>query len=76
MLQQSHGMEIRHRDKGKLSTPDEITGVFNRSILSSLNFVLGVDSSLTEMSTQNLSEGKGWPARKADDLTAICEPIV
>jgi hypothetical protein len=28
---------------------------------------------LTEMSTRNLSGGKGRPARKADNLTAICE---
>jgi hypothetical protein len=31
---------------------------------------------LTEMSTRNLPEGKVRPARKADNLTAICEPIV
>jgi hypothetical protein len=31
---------------------------------------------LTEMSTRNLSEVKGRKARKADNLTAICEPIV
>jgi hypothetical protein len=31
---------------------------------------------LTEMSTRNLPGGKGRPARKADNLTAICEPIV
>jgi hypothetical protein len=30
---------------------------------------------LTEMSTRNLSGGKGRPARKADNLTAICEPM-
>jgi hypothetical protein len=30
---------------------------------------------LTEMSTRNLSGGKGWPARKAD-LTVICESIL
>jgi hypothetical protein len=30
---------------------------------------------LTEMSTRNLPEGKGWPAHKADNLTALCEPI-
>jgi hypothetical protein len=30
----------------------------------------------TEMSTGNLPEGEGRPARKADNLTAICEPIV
>jgi hypothetical protein len=31
---------------------------------------------LTEMSTRNLAGGKGRPARKADNLIAICEPIV
>jgi hypothetical protein len=29
----------------------------------------------TEMSTENLPRGKGLPARKADNLTAIFEPI-
>jgi hypothetical protein len=38
--------------------------------------VLGSTRPLTEMSTRNLPEGKGRPARKADNLTAICEPIV
>jgi hypothetical protein len=33
-------------------------------------------SLLTEMSTRNLPEGKGRPACKADNLTAICELIV
>jgi hypothetical protein len=28
------------------------------------------------MSAKNLPGGKGRPARKADNLTAICEPIV
>jgi hypothetical protein len=31
---------------------------------------------LTEMSTRNFAGGKGRPARKADRLTTICEPIV
>jgi hypothetical protein len=31
---------------------------------------------LTEMSTRNFSGSKGRPARKADNPTAICEPIV
>jgi hypothetical protein len=31
---------------------------------------------LTEMSTMNLPGGKGRPVRKADNLIAICEPIV
>jgi hypothetical protein len=30
---------------------------------------------LTEMSTRNLPGGKGRLALKADNLTAICEPI-
>jgi hypothetical protein len=37
---------------------------------------LGSTQSLAEMSTTNLPEGKGRPARKTDNLTAICEPIV
>jgi hypothetical protein len=38
---------------------------------------LGSTQPLTEMSTRNVLEGKGGlPARKADSLTAICEPIV
>jgi hypothetical protein len=37
---------------------------------------LGSTQTLTEMSTRNLSRGKGRPAPKADNLTAICEPIV
>jgi hypothetical protein len=32
--------------------------------------------SLTEMSTRNIPGGKGRPARKADNLTAICESIL
>jgi hypothetical protein len=31
---------------------------------------------LTEMSTRNIPGGKKRPAREADNLTAICEPIV
>jgi hypothetical protein len=31
---------------------------------------------LTEMNTRNLPRAKGWPVRRADNLTAISEPIV
>jgi hypothetical protein len=31
---------------------------------------------LTEVSTRNLTGGKRRPARKADNLTAICEPNI
>jgi hypothetical protein len=37
---------------------------------------LGSVQSRTEMSTRNLPGGKGRPALKADNLTAICESIV
>jgi hypothetical protein len=37
---------------------------------------LGSTQPLTEMSTRNLPGGKGRPAPEADNLTAICEPIV
>jgi hypothetical protein len=37
---------------------------------------LGATQPLTEMSTRNIPWGKGRPARKAYNLTAICEPIV
>jgi hypothetical protein len=48
---------------------------FNLPNPSSRTVALGSTQPLTEMSTRNLPEGKGRPARKAD-LTAICEPIV
>jgi hypothetical protein len=38
--------------------------------------VLGSTQPLTEMSTRKLPGGKGRPVRKADNLTAICEPTV
>jgi hypothetical protein len=36
----------------------------------------GSTQPLTEMSTRNLPGGKGRPARKAGNLTTICESIV
>jgi hypothetical protein len=43
---------------------------------SSRTVALGSTHPLTEMSTRNLPGGKGWLARGADNLTAICQPIV
>jgi hypothetical protein len=37
---------------------------------------LGSTQPLIEKSTRDLPWGKGLPARKADNLTAICEPTV
>jgi hypothetical protein len=53
------------------SIPDEVIGFFNQSNPSSRNMALGLTQPLTEMSTRNLSGGKGRRARKADNLTAI-----
>jgi hypothetical protein len=43
---------------------------------SSRTMALGSTQRLTEMSTRNLPGGKGQPALEADNLPAICEPIV
>jgi hypothetical protein len=43
---------------------------------SSHTMALGSTQPLTEMSTRNLPGGKGRSARKADNLSAICEPSV
>jgi hypothetical protein len=49
---------------------------FNLPNPSSRTIALGSTQPLTGMSTRNPSGGKGWPARKADKLTAMCKPIV
>jgi hypothetical protein len=43
---------------------------------SSRTMALGSTQPLTEMSTRDLPGSKGLPARKANNLTTICEPIV
>jgi hypothetical protein len=43
---------------------------------SSRTVALGSTKPLTEIYTRNFSGGKGRSARKAHNLTAICEPIV
>jgi hypothetical protein len=43
---------------------------------SSRTMALGSTQPLGEMSSKKLRGGKGRPARKADNLTVICEPIV
>jgi hypothetical protein len=49
---------------------------FNLPNPSSRTMGRGPTQHVTEMSTRNLPGGKGRPARKADSLTAIYEPIV
>jgi hypothetical protein len=54
---------------------DEIIGFFNWPHPSSRTMTLKSTQPLTEMSTRNYPGGKGRPARKADIITGICEPI-
>jgi hypothetical protein len=61
----------RSRDR----IPDEVY-FFSWPNPSSCTMALGSTQPLTEMSTRNIPGGDGRPARKADNLTAICEPIV
>jgi hypothetical protein len=56
--------------------PDAVIGFFNLPYPSSCTMALGSTEPLTKMITRNLHSGKGRPARKADNLTAICEPII
>jgi hypothetical protein len=66
------------------STTRKVAGSITNNIIEFLNWpnsfsltmALGSTQPLTEMSTRNLTECKGRPARKADNLTAICEPMV
>jgi hypothetical protein len=51
-----------------------VTGYFELMYLSRRIMALGSTQPLTEMSARNLLEGKGRSARKADNITAICEP--
>jgi hypothetical protein len=58
-------------------SPDEVN-ILNLPSPCSSTMTLGSTPPLTGTSTRNLPwrRGKGRPARKADSLTAICEPIV
>jgi hypothetical protein len=54
---------------------DEVDS-FNLPNPSSQTMALGSTKLLTEMSTRNLPGGKKRPARRTDNLAAICEPNV
>jgi hypothetical protein len=61
----------------RVRVPMRSLDFLNLSNSFSRTMVLGSTQSLTEISTRNLPGGcKGRPARKADKLTAISEPIV
>jgi hypothetical protein len=62
--------------KVAVSVPEEVIGFFDSPNPSNHTMALASTQPLTEISTRNLPEGIGRPARKADNITAICEPIV
>jgi hypothetical protein len=58
------------------SVLDEVIGLFIWHNSSSQNMALGSTQPLTEISTRKLLGGKGRLASEADNLAAICGPIV
>jgi hypothetical protein len=61
--------------KSPVRVPDEVD-FFNSPNPSSRTMALESTQPLTKMSTRNLPGGKNRPARRADNLAAICEPNV
>jgi hypothetical protein len=68
-------VSIANKTVYRIVYPDEVD-IFNLPNPSSRTMALRSTQPLTEMSTRNLPEVKERAARKADNLTAICEPIV
>jgi hypothetical protein len=62
--------------RGLRYKPEGTKGTFSLPNSSSSTMALGFTQPLTEMNTRYLPRGKAPPARKADNLTAICEPTV
>jgi hypothetical protein len=65
------GTMLQSRDVAS-SFPGEVIGFFNWPNPSSRNMALLSTQPLTEMSTRKSSWGESQPARKVDNLTAIC----
>jgi hypothetical protein len=57
------------------SIPDEVLEFINWPNSSSRTMALRPTQPLRETSARNVPRRKGWPARKADNLTAICEVL-
>jgi hypothetical protein len=62
--------------RSRVRFPMRSLDFFNLPNPSNRTVFKGLTQPLTEMSTRNLLGGKGRPALKADNLTAVCEPIV
>jgi hypothetical protein len=57
--------------RSRVLFPTRTLDFFKLSHLSSRTVALGLTQLLTEMSIRNIPGGKGRPAHKADNLTAI-----
>jgi hypothetical protein len=70
--------DTRERDPGRwpVRVTDEVDFFFNLPNPSSQTTAPGSTQPITEISTRNLPGGKKWPARRADNLAYIFEPIV
>jgi hypothetical protein len=55
---------------------DELIGILNSPNPFNRSMALRSTHPLTEMSTRNFPGFKGRPVCKAENLTAICKPIV
>jgi hypothetical protein len=62
-------------DRSPVRVPDDVD-IFNLPNPSNRTMALGSTQPLTKMSNMNLPVGKKRPARRADNLAAICEPNV
>jgi hypothetical protein len=69
---------VRYAKSRKVSgyISDEVIGFFDWPNPSSCTPILWSTQPLREIITRTLPEGKGRPVNKADNFTAICEPIV
>jgi hypothetical protein len=61
--------------RSSVRVPD-VVDFFNLPNPSSCTMVLGSTQPLTQVSTRNLPGGKKRPARRANNLAAICGPNV
>jgi hypothetical protein len=60
------------------SIPGEVIGIFSIYLILQVacTMALGSPQPLIEMSTRNVPGGKGWPERRAENFSAVYEPIV
>jgi hypothetical protein len=76
---QQHRWLRRYAKSRKVAglSPNEVTEMLsNLPNHSSHAIALEFTQPLTEMSTWNFPGGEAWLVHKADNSTAICEPIV